>query len=116
MSAAGPDALVDRGSDEPYPQALPGVQRHVSQADGFTVLRLRFAVGSVLPRHEHEHEQYIHVVAGSLAVTLGGSEPGTVTLQAGDAVRLPAWLPHETRAITDAETIEIFAPRRDDLS
>jgi quercetin dioxygenase-like cupin family protein len=70
----------------------------------------------VLPRHEHEHEQYIHVVTGTLAVTLGSTEPRTLTLGPGDAVRLPAWLPHETRAVTDAETLEVFAPRRGELS
>jgi quercetin dioxygenase-like cupin family protein len=109
------DALVDRRVEVAYPEALPGVQRHVSQADGFTVLRLRFAAGSVLPRHEHEHEQYIHIVTGTLAVTLGSTESRTVTLGPGDAVRLPAWLPHETRAVTDAETLEVFSPRRADL-
>lgn len=116
MTCVDLDALVDRRVDAPYPEALPGVQRHVSHADGFTVLRLRFAAGCVLPWHEHEHEQYIHVVIGTLAVTLGAGESSTVTLEAGDAVRLPAWLPHETRAITDSETLEVFSPTRDDLS
>jgi quercetin dioxygenase-like cupin family protein len=116
MTSADVAALVDRRVDGPYPEALPGVQRHVSQGDGFTVLRLRFAAGAVLPRHEHEHEQYIHVVTGALSVTVGATEPETVTLGAGDAVRLPAWLPHETRAVTDAETLEVFSPRRADLS
>jgi quercetin dioxygenase-like cupin family protein len=115
MTSAELDALVDRRVDGPYAEALPGVQRHVSQADGFTVLRLRFVAGSVLPRHQHEHEQYVHVVTGTLAVTLGSTEPSTVTLGPGDAVRLPAWLPHETRAVTDAETLEVFSPRRTDL-
>jgi quercetin dioxygenase-like cupin family protein len=116
MTSVDLDALVDRRIDGPYPEALPGVQRHVSPADGFTVLRLRFAAGSVLPRHEHEHEQYIHVVRGTLAVTLGAGESSTVTLAAGDAVRVPVWLPHETRAVTDAETLEVFSPARGDLS
>jgi quercetin dioxygenase-like cupin family protein len=115
MTSVDLDALVDRRIDGPYPEPLPGVQRHVSHADGFTVLRLRFAAGAVLPRHEHEHEQYIHVATGKLAVTLGAGESSTVTLEAGDAVRLPAWLPHETRAVTDAETLEVFSPARGDL-
>jgi quercetin dioxygenase-like cupin family protein len=116
MTSVDLEALVDRRVNAAYPEALPGVQRHVSQADAFTVIRLRLAAGSVLPRHEHEHEQYIHVVTGTLAVTLGSTEPRTLTLGPGDAVRLPAWLPHETRAVTDAETLEVFAPRRGELS
>jgi quercetin dioxygenase-like cupin family protein len=116
MNSVDLDALVDRRVDAAYPEALRGVQRHVSHADGFTVLRLRFAAGSVLPRHEHEHEQYIHVISGTLAVTLGSLEPRSLTLGPGDAVRLPSGLPHETRAVTAAETLEVFSPRRDDLS
>ncbi|MDT4957045.1 MAG: hypothetical protein QOD31_844, partial [Pseudonocardiales bacterium] len=43
MTSVDLDALVDRRVNAPYPEALPGVQRHVSQADAFTVLRLRLA-------------------------------------------------------------------------
>jgi quercetin dioxygenase-like cupin family protein len=98
----------------PVTRVAPGIERQVVHGDGLTLLRVRLAAGTVLPRHEHPHEQCTTVVAGRLAMDLDGSEP--VELAAGDALTIPGGLGHEARALTEVLALEVFVPVREDLA
>jgi quercetin dioxygenase-like cupin family protein len=90
----------------------PGIERQVVHGDGFTLLRLRLAAGTVLPRHEHPHEQCTTLLGGRLAIDAGA---GAIELGPGESVVIPGGLPHEARALTDVLALEIFVPAREDL-
>jgi quercetin dioxygenase-like cupin family protein len=92
----------------------PGIERQVVHGDRLTVLRLRMARGTVLPSHEHPHEQCTTVLAGRMTVAVGDA-PEPIDLAAGETLTLPGGVAHEARAVTDLLVLELFVPRRDDL-
>jgi len=110
-------SLTDLAADAAFAEVSPGIERHAMHAGAFSVLRIRLRAGARLPQHEHPHEQYIHLLSGRVQVTvqLPDRRAGFM-LSPGDGVRLPPWLPHETEALLDSQTIEVFAPARDDLA
>jgi quercetin dioxygenase-like cupin family protein len=77
-----------------------------------TVLRLEFRKGAIVPRHDHFHEQVTMLTAGLSRLVVSGEE---VTLRPGDVLRIPPHAPHFTEALEDSNTVEMFAPARDDL-
>jgi quercetin dioxygenase-like cupin family protein len=110
MSDAAP-AHVDWDTVAVVPVA-PGVERQVVHGAGLTVLRLRLAAGTVLPRHAHRHEQCTTLLSGRLEVDVGGE---TIELGPGESLVIPGEVPHEARALTDVLALEIFVPAREDL-
>jgi quercetin dioxygenase-like cupin family protein len=115
---SGATASVHRAATLAFSDLGAGVGRHVRHGEGFSQIRVRLDAGAVLPAHEHVHEQYTVVLAGSLRyrIAAGLPEEYTVDLEAGDGVWLPSMMPHEAEALTDAETLEIFVPGRFDLA
>lgn len=67
--------------------------------------------GSVMPMHQHIHEQVSHVLTGKFELTVGDETkilvPGTVAVIASN-VR------HGGRAITACELLDVFNPERED--
>jgi quercetin dioxygenase-like cupin family protein len=100
----------------PATHVAPGIDRRLVHGAGVTLLRLALAAGTVLPRHEHPHEQLTTVLAGRLAITLDDEAAGgVIEVAAGDTVAIPGGLPHAARAVTDVVALEVFVPRREDL-
>ena len=67
-------------------------------APNFALRRFTMEPGGGMPRHTNgvEHEQY--VLRGRATVTIGDDQ---VTVEAGDAVYIPAGVPHSYRAEGD---------------
>ncbi|MDX6729048.1 MAG: hypothetical protein QOK49_3853 [Baekduia sp.] len=99
----------------PATRVAPGIDRQVVHGSGVTVVRVALTAGTVLPRHEHPHEQVTTVLAGRLALTLDDAAGGVIEIGAGESAAVPGGLPHEARALTDVVALEVFAPRREDL-
>jgi quercetin dioxygenase-like cupin family protein len=98
----------------PATRVAAGIERQVVHGDGLTILRLRLAAGTVLPRHEHPHEQCTTLIAGRLVMDVDGDEP--VELGAGETLTIPGGLGHEARALTEVLALELFVPVRVDLA
>jgi mannose-6-phosphate isomerase-like protein (cupin superfamily) len=97
---------------------LEGVTRHVMHGDGLTVMRIGMDAGAVILVHTHVHEQYTHVVSGRIDMVLHPDVHGleeVVRLSDGDGIVIPSMVPHEARAVAATESLEMFAPRREDL-
>ncbi|WP_277554351.1 cupin domain-containing protein [Halobaculum limi] len=94
----GPEPVVKRGSDLSMGtvDAGEGMSKGVllDESDGaphFAMRRFELAPGARVPNHtnEVEHEQY--VLAGEYTVGIDGEEH---TVTAGDALLIPAGVPH----------------------
>ena len=97
-------------------EVAPGIVRRVGHGQGVTLIRLSLMAGARLPRHSHEHEQVVHVIAGRLRLSLFPPEGDHVEeLGPGDAFAIPPDLAHEALAVEDVESLEVFTPRRDEL-
>lgn len=67
---------------------------------------------TVVPRHQHPHEQLGIMLEGELELTLGDE---TRLLGPGDAYTIPPNLPHSARTLDKScVVLDIFTPPRDD--
>ena len=67
--------------------------------------------GSILPAHDHIHEQITFVVEGELEMTIGDE---TFTLTKGTAHVISSRTRHSAIAKKDCIVIDVFSPVRDD--
>lgn len=58
-----------------------------------TTYRVALAAGDELPRHEHDHEEVLHVLSGSMTAHLDGE---VIALAEGDTVVIPPGVPHHS--------------------
>jgi quercetin dioxygenase-like cupin family protein len=95
----------------PVESPRPGIFRQTLHGDRQTVVRYRYAPGSVFPVHAHPEEQVTMVLRGTLALEVAGEEsicgPGTVVV-------IPGGVPHGARVVgeEEVETLNTFEPRR----
>ena len=91
---------------------VEGAVGRIVHGDGMTLAHWEFEEGTVLPAHEHPHEQIALVVEGRLELTVGDR---TRTLEAGEAAVIPSNVRHGARAVTRCRVVDSFAPKREDL-
>jgi len=90
-------------------EAFPGVEGRVVHGDGMTLAFWDLSEGTVVPQHHHVHEQILHVVRGSVEVTVDGE---TRRVGPNDSVVLPSNAPHSLRCLEDTHVIDVFHPAR----
>ena len=89
----------------PETEMLPGVVRRAAYLEGAMMTFFDFAPGSVIPQHDHPHEQITYVVQGAMEFTLGDE---TQMLRAGDVVCCPSGVPHGV-VVLDEPTVALDA-------
>ncbi len=92
-------------SELPGTEMLPGIVRRAVHLEHTMMTFFNFEPGSVVPEHDHPHEQITYVVQGGMAFTLGGE---TRTLRAGEGVCCPPGVSHRA-VILDEPTIALDA-------
>ena len=78
-------------NDLPATEMLPGVARRTVYLEHAMMTFFDFEPGSIVPQHEHPHEQITYVVQGAMEFTLGDE---VMVLRAGDGVCCPSGVPH----------------------
>jgi quercetin dioxygenase-like cupin family protein len=112
----GAGATARRWDDMPEEQVADGIARRLVGGSHGTALQVLLSSGTTLAAHAHPHEQFTHVVSGSLHFRVGeGTDRREHTLDPGSIVHVPGGVLHETHALEDTVAIEFFAPARDDL-
>ena len=86
-------------------EMLPGVVRRAVYLEHAMMTFFNFAPGSVVPKHDHPHEQITYVVRGAMEFTLGDE---TVVLRVGDGVCCPPGVPHGA-VVLDEPTVALDA-------
>jgi quercetin dioxygenase-like cupin family protein len=76
-----------------------------------TVGEVELAANTVVPRHQHSHEQVTYVLAGRFEFYVGAE---TQVLEPGMAALIPGGVPHGGRTLTSCRVLDIFAPVRDE--
>ena len=68
---------------------------------------------TIMPEHEHPHEQICYVLKGSVKMIVGCKEQ---VLKAGEGAIIPSNMTHEVHALVEgAQIIDIFYPVREDF-
>lgn len=87
------------------------LSRKYISSERMTIARIELKKGSVVPEHQHEHEQLSWVLEGELQIELNGS---TVRVRGGEILVIPPNIPHKATAIEDTVDMDIFSPVRTD--
>lgn len=95
----------------PTKELASGYHARLVHTDQLTVAHLEVEAGSILPEHQHPHEQITNILTGEFEMTVGGV---TQHCTAGSVVVIPGNTPHSARAITDCRLVDVFHPARED--
>jgi quercetin dioxygenase-like cupin family protein len=89
-----------------------GVHGRVVDGDRITLGVIELDPNSVVPEHQHEHEQLGMCLSGSLEFRVADESR---LLRAGETWTIPSNVPHEVHVGPDgAVVIDVFASTRDD--
>ena len=100
--------------------AMPGeplndkLTRRYITGQNATLAQFFLAKGCLVPKHEHESEQFTFVLKGCLRFRLGADDGEVVDVRGGEVLLIPAWLPHSAEALEDTEVSDVFSPIRAD--
>jgi quercetin dioxygenase-like cupin family protein len=99
-------------ANRPAHELMPGFIARIVHTDEMTIVLWDIKEGSVLPRHQHIHEQITHVLEGTFEMQIGHQHS---ICKAGSLATIPSDVPHEGKAVTDCKLLDIFRPVRVDF-
>ncbi|MCX7781685.1 MAG: cupin domain-containing protein [Negativicutes bacterium] len=95
-----------------YVNPVPGVRRKtLAVGEKGLIGEFRLEEGTVLPPHQHPHEQIGYLVSGELVFTIGDKE---YTARPGDSWAISGNVPHAVKVLKSAVAVEVFVPIRED--
>ncbi len=104
--------MFKANSEAKVVEMFPGVvRRTLNSADKTTLVEITLAKGSVVPLHNHPHEQNGYVVRGRVSFQIGDE---VRQLSAGDSYCAPGNVSHGVTALEDSVCIDVFSPVRDE--
>jgi quercetin dioxygenase-like cupin family protein len=90
------------------------LDRRLITGERIMLAHVRLRTGCVVPRHQHENEQFTYIIQGALHFRIGPQGEEEVTVRAGEVLHLPSNVWHEATALEDTLDMDIFAPPRAD--
>lgn len=100
--------------DVPMETVNPMMRRQIITGELMTIARIYFKDGFLVPRHSHHNEQITQVISGLLRFRLGENGEDEIDVGPGEAIVIPANLPHEALVVGDVVEMDMWAPRRED--
>ena len=101
-----------RTADLPGVEMLPGVTRRAVWLEGVMMTFYEFEPDTVVPSHDHPHEQISYVVEGRLEFALGQE---TREIGPGEGVCVPSGIPHSARVLGGrAVVLDAWHPVREE--
>ena len=113
MSTQGSVELL-QWDDIPMETVNPMMRRQIITGELMTVAKIYFKDGFLVPMHSHHNEQITQVISGLLKFRLGKDGDEEIDVGPGQAIVIPANLPHEALVVGNVVEMDIWAPRRDD--
>ena len=95
----------------PAKELAPGINGHYVHGKQMTLGYVEIKAGSILPEHNHMHEQITYIIEGQLDMVIGGK---SISLTAGMYYVIPSNVPHSAVAATACTVIDVFNPTRED--
>ena len=111
MSTRTPEYFPDLNT-RPRRELFAGVGIQVVSGEKLMLSRVDLSAGSVVPEHQHPHEQYGLVLEGEATFTVGGQ---TRHLRQGDYYAIPGGVLHSVvTGPGGAVCLDIFSPPREE--
>jgi len=103
-----------RWDDMPREKVSPMLERRLVTGDRMMLAHVYLKKGCIVPKHDHESEQFSFVVQGCLRFQLGADGAEVVDVRGGEVLMIPSWLPHAAEALEDTVVSDSFSPIRTD--
>lgn len=95
----------------PSKELVPGITGYYAHGKSLTLGYAELKAGSIIPMHQHVHEQITYIMEGQLEMVIEGVP---CTLTSGMYQVIPSNTPHSAVAKADSKVIDVFSPVRED--
>lgn len=92
-------------------QLMEGITGHYAHGENMSLGLVDIKAGTVMPVHQHVHEQITYIIEGQLDMTIDGQ---LHSLTPGSYYVIPSNSWHGAHAITDCKLIDVFSPVREE--
>lgn len=93
-------------------QVWSGIKGPIYHSSQITFGYFTLEEGTDLPEHSHPHEQWSHVIEGTLEFDINGEKE---VLRPGMCALVPSNALHSGKAVTKCRVIDCFLPVREDF-
>ncbi|MEZ4598465.1 MAG: cupin domain-containing protein [Syntrophotaleaceae bacterium] len=101
-----------KANEDEYKQVLPGIRlKTLVYGEKTLFSEFRMEANSLLPRHNHPHEQTGYLVEGRIRLRIGEQ---TFDVGPGDSWCIPGNMDHSAEIVEKSVAIEVFSPVRED--
>lgn len=91
-------------------QLMEGITGHYAHGQQMTFGLVEISEGTIMPEHQHVHEQITYLLEGQLDMVIDGI---LYTLTAGNYHIISSNIMHGAHAITHCKLIDVFCPVRE---
>jgi quercetin dioxygenase-like cupin family protein len=91
-----------------------GLDRKLITGERLMLAHVFLRKGCIVPRHQHDHEQFTYVMAGALRFWIEADESRVVTVHTGEVLHIPSNVWHKAEALDDTLDMDVFSPPRED--
>ena len=92
-------------------EIIKGFHGRFIHMENFTYAYWKVEAGSEIPIHSHIHEQMMQVIKGRFELTV---DDVTKIYEPGMVAKIPSFVKHGGKAITNCKLTDIFCPVRED--
>jgi len=111
---AAKDVTLYRWDDMPKEKVAEKFDRRLVTGERVMLAHVYLKQGFVVPRHQHDNEQFTYILEGALRFWIGEDESQELVVRAGEVLHLPSWVWHKAEALEDTLDVDIFSPPRQD--
>jgi quercetin dioxygenase-like cupin family protein len=111
---AANEVTLYRWDDMPKERVAEKFERRLVTGERVMVAHVYLKKGFVVPRHQHDNEQFTYILEGALHFWIGEDESQELVVRAGEILHLPSWVWHKAEALEDTLDVDIFSPPRQD--
>lgn len=95
-------------------EVSPMLSRKLLTGQRMMLAQVFLKKGCVVPRHQHENEQYTYILEGALRFWIGEDESQVQDVRAGEVLHIPSMVWHKAEALEDTLDLDVFDPPRQD--
>jgi len=97
-------------NDAKYNQPAEGIEfKTLAYGEKTQLCEFRIKKGSIMPVHDHPHEQTGYLVSGKLILIIGDQR---YDVGPGDSWSIPGNVQHSAEVVENSVAIEVFSPLR----
>ena len=103
-----------RWNDLPREELTEHLGRRLVTGERAMLAHVYLKKGCVVPKHQHENEQFTYILEGTLRFWLGEYGERELLVRAGEVLHIPSHVPHKAEALEDTLDLDVFSPPRED--